>query len=156
MEPKFADLDAFTVMGVSVHSMPDKVDFGAFWEKEYMPHDEAIRAVSTDGAYYGVWLPDHADGIPDYVAGMAVRDDAPVPEGAIARQVPASRYAVFECTMQTIGATYGYVYGTWLPSSPYERMSSGADLEYYPPQGATGASPAVYIPIREKEGGEGE
>ena len=152
MEPKFVDLDAFTVMGVSVHSMPDQVDFGAFWENEYMPHDEAIRALSTDGAYYGVWLPHHEDRIPDYVAGMAVPDDARGPEGVIVRQVPASRYAVFESTMQTIGATYDYIYHTWLPSSPHERMSSGADLEYYPPQGATDVSPAIYIPIRDKQG----
>jgi predicted transcriptional regulator YdeE len=156
MEPKFVDLDAFTVMGVSVHSMPDKVDFGAFWENEYMPHDEAIRALSTDGAYYGVWFPHHGDGIPDYVAGMAVADNAPVPEGAIARQVPGSRYAVFECTMETIGATYSYVYDSWLPASPYEFTPGGADFEYYPPQDATGASPAVYIPVYDKEGGEGE
>jgi predicted transcriptional regulator YdeE len=150
MEPKFVDLDAFTVMGVLIHSMPDKVNFGAFWENEYMPRDQAIRPLSTDGAYYGVWFPHHGDGIPDYVAGMAVPDGAPVPEGAVARQVPASRYAVFECTMETIGATYGYVYDTWLPSSPYEFTPGGADFEYYPPQDATDASPAVYIPIRGK------
>jgi AraC family transcriptional regulator len=149
-EPKFVDLAVFTVMGVLTHSLPDEVDFGAFWEKEYMPHDKAIRALSTDGAYYGVWFPHHGDGIPDYVAGMAVPDDAPVPEGAIARQVPPSRYAVFECTMEAIGSTYGYIYQTWLPSSPYEFTPGGADFEYYPPQGATDASPAVYIPIRAK------
>ena len=149
-EPRFVDLEAFTVMGVLTHSMPDEVDFGAFWEKEYMPHDEAIRALSTDGAYYGVWFPHHGDGIPDYVAGMAVPDDAPVPEGAIARQIPPSRYAVFECTMETIGATYSYIYQTWLPASPYEFTPGGADFEYYPPQGATDGSPAIYIPIRAK------
>jgi AraC family transcriptional regulator len=81
---------------------------------------------------------------------MAVPDDAPVPEGAIARQVPASRYAVFECSMDAIGATYSYIYQTWLPASPYEFTPGGADFEYYPPQGATDASPAVYIPVRAK------
>lgn len=150
MEPRFVDREAFTIMGVQTHSMPDKVDFGAFWEKEFMPHHEAIRALSADSAYYGVWFPHHGDGIPDYVAGMAVPDDAPVPQGVIARQVPASRYAVFECTVPTIGATYSYIYQTWLPSSPYEFTPGGADFEYYPPEGATGVSPAVYVPIRDK------
>ena len=150
MEPKFVDREAFSVMGVQVHSMPDKVDFGTFWENEYMPHDAAIRAFSTDGAYYGVWFPHHGDGVPDYLAGMAVADDVSAPEGAIVRQVPASRYAVFECPTEAIGASYGYVYNTWLPSSPYEFTPGGADFEYYPPQGVENATCAVWIPIREK------
>lgn len=133
--------------------MPDKVDFGAFWENEFMPHHEAICALSSDGAYYGVWLPHHGDGIPDYVAGMAVPGNAPVPVGVIVRQVPASGYAVFECTMQTIGASYDHIYHTWLPSSALEFMPGRADFEYYPPQGATDMSPAIYIPIRDKQGG---
>ncbi|MCU0523022.1 MAG: GyrI-like domain-containing protein, partial [Anaerolineae bacterium] len=115
-----------------------------------MPHDAAIRALSTDGAYYGVWFPHHGDGVPDYLAGMAVPDDAPVLPGVTVRQVPASRYAVFECPMEAIGATYGHVYNTWLPSSPYEFTPGGADFEYYPPQDAEGASCAVWIPIRGK------
>jgi len=154
MEPRFVNLDAFTVMGVMVHSMPDQVDFGAFWEKEYMLRDEAIRALSTDGAYYGVWFPHHGDGIPDYVAGMAVPEGAPAPEGTVAWQVPASRYAVFDCAMDQIGPTYAYVYDTWLPASGYEFTPGGADFEYYPPQDAADASPAVYIPIREKAGAD--
>ena len=65
------------------------------------------------------------------------------------RQVPASRYAVFECTMETIGQTYSYVYNTWLSASPYEFPPGGADFEYYPPEGSEG-TPAIYLPIREK------
>lgn len=150
MEPKYLELGAFTVMGVQVHSMPDQVDFGAFWENAFMPHDDALRALSTDGAYYGVWFPHHDDGIPDYLAGMAVYDDAPVPEALVARQVPASRYAVFECAVEDIGPTYSYVYNEWLPASPFEFQPGHADFEYYPPEGATDASAAVYIPIRDK------
>lgn len=151
MEPKYLELDAFTVMGVQVHSMPDQVAFGALWENEFMPHHDAIRAVSTDGAYYGVWFPHHGDGIPDYLAGMAVPGGTTAPEGLTLREVPASRYAVFECAMDAIGATYRYVYEEWLPSSPFEFPPGGADYEYYPPEGATDVSPAVYIPIREKQ-----
>jgi predicted transcriptional regulator YdeE len=154
MEPKFVDREAFTVLGTQIHSMPDKLDFGSFWENTYMPLDAAIHPLSTDGAYYGVWFPHHADGIPDYLAGMAVPDDAPAPEGTVKRQVPGSRFAVFECTIDEIGATYGYIYGTWLPASPYEFTPGGADFEYYPPEDVTDASPAVWIPIRHKAGHE--
>lgn len=152
MEPKFVKRDTFTVMGVQVHAMPDEIDFRAFWGEEYQPHDDQIRPLSTDGTYYGVWFPHHEeDGVPDYLAGMAVPDDAPVPEGVIVRQVPGSRYAVFECSVEEIGPTYSYVYETWLPGSPYEFPPGGADFEYYPPEDAVDASPAVYIPIQEKE-----
>ncbi len=149
MEPRFVDLNAFTVMGVTVHSTPDKVDFNAVWEKDFMPHHTALLALSTDKAYYGVWFCG-GDGIPNYVAGMRVPDNAPTPEGVIARQVPAARYAVFACAMSEIGKTYQYVYNTWLPASPYEFPPGGADFEYYPPEGEMHESPAVYIPIREK------
>ena len=153
MEPKFEDREAFTVMGVTVHSEPDAVDFGALWQEEFTPHHEAIRGISADDAYYGVWFPPQADGIPDYVAGMAVPDEAPLPVGLIKRRVPASRYAVFECSVETIGATYQRIYETWLPSSSYERTPDGVDLEVYPPEDAVDVSPAVYIPVREKRSG---
>ena len=149
MEPKFVELEAFTVMGILIHEMPDKVNYKAVWEDQFMPHHEAILAQSTDKAYYGVWFPHHDDGIPDYVAGMAVTANAVAPTGINTRQVPASRYAVFECTMETIGQTYGYIYGTWLDASPYEFAPGCADFEYYPPEGSDG-TPAVYIPIREE------
>ena len=42
MEPKYLDLDELTVMGVLIPSMPDEVDFGAFWEKE---SQDAIQAI---------------------------------------------------------------------------------------------------------------
>ena len=151
MEPKYVEREGFHVMGVLIHSMPNNVDFGAFWENEYMPHDEAVRCLSVDGAYYGAWLPHHGDGIPDYIAGMTVPEDAPTPEGVVVRELPTARYAVFECPMEKIGGTYSYIFNTWLPSSPYEFMPGGSDFEYYPPEGATDASPAVYIPIREKQ-----
>ncbi len=150
MEPKFVDLDAFTVMGIMVHAMPDQVDFRAVWEDAFMPHHELIKVLSTDKAYYGVWFPHHGDGIPDYIAGMRVPDGSPAPAGVAARQVPASRYAVFECAMPDIGKTYGYVYNTWLKASPYEFPPGGADFEYYPPEGVTDQPCAVYIPVREK------
>ena len=65
-------------------------------------------------------------------------------------QVHAARYAVFECTMDTIGSTYSHIYETWLPASSYEFADGCADFEYYPPQDATDASTAVWIPIRER------
>lgn len=150
MEPRYVDLGTFRVMGVQVHAMPDEVDFGAFWEEQFMPHLDELRALSGDQACYGVWFPHRGDGIPDYLAGMAVPEGTRPLEGLVARPVPASRYAVFDCSMEEIGRTYGYVYNTWLPESDYEFPEGCADFEYYPPEGDEDASPAIYIPIRLK------
>ncbi len=150
MEPRFVDREAFTVMGVMIHSAPDKVDFGAFWEKEFMPHHKVLRALSLDGCYYGVWFADEGDDIPFYLAGMAVPDDAAVPKGLLIRRLLAEHYAVFDCTMEAIGATYAYAYNTWMPASPYEMPQGTSDFEFYPPEGVADVSPAIYIPIRHK------
>jgi predicted transcriptional regulator YdeE len=121
MEPKIVDRGAFTVMGVLAHGAPDKMDFNDVWANRFMPHNDQVVPFSTDKAYYGLWFAsDEKDGAPDYVAGMAVENVSSVPEGLVLRQVPAARYAMFECTMKTIGETYGYAYQRWLPASPYE------------------------------------
>ena len=46
----------------------------------------------------------------DYLAGMAVEGVVDVPEGLTLREVPASRYAVFECTVKTISDTYDWIF----------------------------------------------
>ncbi|MEW6755957.1 MAG: GyrI-like domain-containing protein [Candidatus Latescibacterota bacterium] len=152
MEPRFVDRPAFSVMGVVAHGTPDRIDFHALWENGYMPHDALVKPLSLDHAYYGAWLASGEDGVPDYLAGMAVADDAVPPAGLSVRRVPAARYAVFECTLKTIGQTYGHVYQDWLPRSRYEYADGCSDFEYYPPDMKDGAPTFVYVPVRERRG----
>lgn len=73
------------------------------------------------------------------------------PPGATRREIPAARYAVFNCLVRTIGETYGYVYNQWLLAGPYEFDEGKADFEYYPPGSTGNESPAaIYIPVRRK------
>ena len=72
---------------------------------------------------------------------MAVTGVQTAPEGLTLRQVPASRYAVFECTVKTISATYDWIFGQWLKTAPYPRPGEGsskADFERYPPNTDSG------------------
>jgi AraC family transcriptional regulator len=148
MEPRMVSRGAFNVMGVLVHSVPEKVDFNAVWSQQYMPRDAEVKPLSTDNAYYGLWRSSADPNVPDYIAGMAVGDGAEAPAGLVIHRQPATQYAVFECAMKTMGATYGFIYGQWFPASPYEFNPGCGDFEFYPP-GATDESPAfIYIPVR--------
>lgn len=87
---------------------------------------------------------------------IAVSSDVDVPAGATAYTVPAMTWAVFPCTLETIGKTEAQAISKWLPKSKYRplnrgyitgRMKSGApDIEYY---GADGGV-EVWIAVEEK------
>ena len=82
---------------------------------------------------------------------MAVPGTATAPEGVEAHEVPAALYAVFECSFQEIGSTYGHIWGEWLQSSPYEQDTPKLGFDYFPPGTADGASPmAIWFPVIEK------
>lgn len=94
MEPRIVYREAFNVLGLQERFTPNSEDHEGIWER-FMAHHERIKALSADGG----------EAI-DYLAGMAVADVVEVPDGLTLREIPASRYAVFECTVQTIDDTY--------------------------------------------------
>ena len=77
-------------------------------------------------------------------------------EGLDVYTVPAATWAVFSCTVETIGKTEAMAITKWLPKSDYKplnagyltgRMKSGApDIEYY----GEGNSVEVWVAVREK------
>jgi predicted transcriptional regulator YdeE len=151
MEPKIVRRERLTVMGVIGHFGSAAENFGPLWEEEYMSFHEQIEPLSAGKGHYGVYLgADHAKPI-DYLAGMAVQDAAGAPEGVEVREVPAALYAVFECSFQAIGLTYGHIWGEWLQSSAYEQDTSKLGFDYYPPGTTTdGNSPMeVWVPVKE-------
>lgn len=87
---------------------------------------------------------------------IAVSSDCDVPEGLVEYTVPAFVWAVFPCTLETIGKTEAMAISKWLPKSNYRplnkgyitgRMKSGApDIEYYGKDGLV----EVWIAVQEK------
>jgi predicted transcriptional regulator YdeE len=56
--------------------------------------------------------------------------------------------AVFECRMETIGATWRHVHDLWLPASPYRHHCAVAGFERYPPGAGEGGAPiTIHVPI---------
>ena len=68
----------------------------------------------------------------------------------IASGISSGGYAVFTCTLPTIGATYEHIYGTWLPASGY-RHADGPEFELYRDEEFDPEDPDsvmhIYIPI---------
>jgi AraC family transcriptional regulator len=153
MEPKITNREAFAILGLQERFSHGKEDFEGIW-KRFMAYHDQIRALSIDGAYYGANFVVKEGQQMDYLAGMAVTEVQDVPEGLTLREVPASRYAVFECTVETISDTYDWIFDKWLPTAPHGRPSRGspkAAFERYPP-GTDSGDTAVLIHIALEEG----
>lgn len=151
MEPRIVEKEAFWVMGVGVRGNPMQLDYGDIWGRQFGPFAPALMGLSTDGACYGVYFGTGEQGIVDMIAGVAVAADAPVVEGLVKRELPASTYAVFECRMAEIGQTWGYIEGQWKPASEYEGNPEGGCFELFTTGDNSPNAPVViYTAVRKK------
>ena len=153
MEPKFIDKDPIRLVGVIAFGKPETITplLNDIWMNQFMKYDDQLKPYSVDKAYYGAWIGE-PDGNATYVAGMAVENLPEIPQGLGERVLPAATYAVFDCTVGSIGDAYGEIYGTWLPASAYEYDPAASDFEFYPPDTQNSGSPTqVFIPVREKK-----
>jgi len=131
-EPQFVDREAFWVLGIGERIEPMSADYNALWQR-YEARVAEAHATSGDAGCYGVYFPCEEAGRVDFIAGAAVTSEAPVAEGLVKREVPAAHYAVFECRVSSIGATWGRIFGAWLPASGYQADHSAPSFEYFPP-----------------------
>lgn len=145
MEPSIICKEAITLLGLQERFTPDNEDHEGIW-KRFMEYHDQIQVLSTDGAYYGANFAADEGRATDYLAAMAVENVDDVPQGLTLRELPASRYAVFECTVATISDTYDWIFGQWLNTNPYPRpaeTSPKADFERYPPATDSGDTPVL-------------
>lgn len=144
MEPRIADKEAFSVMGVGVRGNPMQLDYQDIWGRQFARVAPALEALSTEPGYHGVYFGTDGEGTVDVIAGAAVAADAQPVEGAIKRRVPASTYAVFECTLATVGQTRGYIEGQWKHEAGYEGNPGCGCVEHFAP-GCQGPDAPVVI-----------
>lgn len=149
MEPKIVSRPAFTVAGMALRSTGQEGEFGQLWQR-FMPRMHEIQQVVDPATSYGVMYNyDEATGRFDYLAGFEVASGAALPEGMTSADIPAQTYAIFTCTLPTIGQAYQHIYGTWLPQSGYQHAPSpefelyGADFNPNDPA----SEMQIYIPI---------
>jgi AraC family transcriptional regulator len=155
VEPEIREIASFVVVGIRERFGPEsKHHIPELWDR-FLPLIGNIPHVSTTGSY-GVCLNSDTDeGSFDYIAGNAVECVDTLPEGLIAETIPRQTYAVFKHRMKThslheeLQPTTAWIWGTWLPASPYE-YAPGPDFEAYPAgfEPAPGNSIEICIPIQ--------
>ena len=150
MEPKIVSRAAFAVAGMKYHGKNENNEIPQLW-REFGPRMCAINNVVDPHMSYGVC--DNFDEISqefDYVAAMEVDSIADIPEGMVSWDMPERKYAVFTCTLPTLGEMYRYAYGTWLPQSGHRR-ADGPEFELYDER-FNPEDPAsemeIYVPIQ--------
>ena len=136
------------VLGIAARINPTEADYGDLWGRRFGPREPEIAALAVEPGYYGVYYGTGQPGIVDFIAGMVVGDVADVPEGLTLRPLPGGAYAAFSCTLSGIGATWGQIYGQWLPASGYAEDESRPAFEYFAPNASGPDAPVViYVPI---------
>jgi len=149
MTPRLTTCGTFSVLGVA--SRIDRGSespelFGGIW-KTFESRRQEIECVATQKVYLGVSFPTDEERVTEYLAGMRVAPDTPAPQGLEVRQVPGGEYAVFECPLDAIGATYRYVFTAWLPNAAVLFDAGRAPFEEYPEK--TPEQPVrLHIPVQ--------
>ena len=151
MTPRLTTCDGFHVMGVASRISRGSESselFGRIW-RVFESRRQEVASLATRSVYLGVSFPTDDERVTDYVAGMRVAPETPVPEGLEVRRVPGGEYAVFECSLDAIGATYQHVFTVWLHSATVQFDPGRASFEEYP-EDTTEQPVRLHIPIRQR------
>ena len=147
MEPKIVEKPAFSVVGRRYQGKNENNEIAQMWG-EFIPRIKEIQNIVDDS--FGLCKPADENGVFEYLAGMEVSSTEDIPDGMESWEVTAGKYAVFPCTLKTIGETYKYAFETWLPGSDYEYMQ-GIDFEFYDEDFDADVEDStlyIYIPIK--------
>ena len=146
MEPEIVTKPAFTAVGLMYYGKNQNNEIPEVWGK-LNPRMGEIE--HKTGVAYGVCGELEEDGRFHYLAGFEVTEATNLPDGMERWDVPEQKYAVFPCSLETIGQTYQYVFDTWFSQSGYKK-GDGPDFEFYSKNFFPGVNDemAIYIPIK--------
>ena len=152
MNPEIEHRRAFTVLGIQskVKQGSETSElFAGVWER-FEAGSEVIESLSLSKKYYGVNFPTDLEDISEYLAGMMVSDDSPIPNGLVKRNVLGGDYAVFECPVDSIGFCYQNVFTKWLPAASVTFNPKNPVFEEYPEKDST-LLVRIHIPVTKNE-----
>jgi len=154
MTPRMTTCGTFAILGVACRIRRGSESpelFGRIW-KTFESRRREIESAATQRVYFGVSFPTDEEGVTEYLAGMTVAAGMPPPDGLEVRTVSGGEYAVFECPLDAIGATYQHVFAVWLPNAAVQIDAGRASFEQYPEK--TPEQPVqLYIPVRQQPAG---
>lgn len=156
MQPQIVTKPAFTVVGLPftgfITSAPyedgkENNEIGVVWG-EFNRRAPEIQNIC--GPTYGLCFGMPNEREPWYIAGVEVSRAEEIPAGMMSMSVPAQKYAVFPCTLGTLGATYRHITEEWQSQTGYEHAEA-PDFELYDaefdPNTPQNGKLAVYWPI---------
>ena len=158
MEPRIVTKPAFTVVGLPftgfVSAPPyeggvENNEIGVVWDQFNARCGEIKHFCGpVVGLCFG--MPNEEE--PWYIAGAGVSEVEALPEGMMSVTVPAQKYAVFPCTVGTIGATYRTITEEWQPRTGHEHAEA-PDFELYDEEPDPNEPPqdmklSIYWPIK--------
>ena len=149
MEYKIVTKPAFTVVGLRYRGKNEHDEIKQMWG-QFGPRIQEIQHRNPDPATYGVMYGyDEATGEFDYVAALHVDSASDLPERMVSIEISEAQYAVFTCTLPTLGPTYQAIH-QWLEQSEYAHAGT-PEFEYYgedfDPENLDSLM-SVYIPVK--------
>lgn len=164
MEPKLVTREELLLVGLELHGLeildsPNRDSdaqsqrISEMWGRFNARRGE-IAHLSEEAASLGVCIPTGGGVGLSYMAAVPVTAVAQVPEGMVARTLPAGRYAVFthKGAVEKMSDTFAYIYGTWMPGQKELEPRHAPDFEYYDlrfdPEHPETSEVDIYIPIK--------
>lgn len=131
MEPKIVERPAFTIVGMRYYGKNQNKEIPKMWE-EVIPRFGEIPQTGPRISYGYCSMEVAADGSFEYIAGLETAETPVVPEGMLARLVPAQKYAVFvhRGELKGLPQTWKNIQEVWMPAAGLER-ANGPDFEAY-------------------------
>jgi nitroreductase/predicted transcriptional regulator YdeE len=150
LKPRFVEKERFTVAGVAVAGQLGEFNYAEIWEKRYMAIDALLQPYRKNEGYCGITF-NEGDHLV-YLAGVAVEEVRDLPQGVEMREIPAAKYAVFDCVFNSLAEMMQEIYGQWFHACGLQPDNDAFSFEYYPPYSGEGEMQVeMYIPIKPKE-----
>jgi AraC family transcriptional regulator len=156
MEPKFKQLDEMVVVGLQTLNTCSHNVIPRLWQR-FLKREKEVQHVRVEnvglGVSFGIEKKEKGSEF-FHIVGHIVSSIEDIPEGMTYRKIPAHEYAVFthRGPLSTLGKTYDFIYGKWMPESEYEYDDSN-EIEWYDerfdPEGEDSEF-EIYVPIRKK------
>jgi len=156
MELELKKIAPFKVVGLLYQGKNEHQEIHSMWNEFNRRGNELCPAETKE--VYGVcrMIPGSTDGSFEYVAGVRREDLSHMPAGTVIREVPACTVAVFRHigAVETLHDTYQKIYSELLPSSSYQPLEPGFDMEVYNEEFTFFAPDSVmyiHVPVKPKE-----
>ena len=153
-EIKVAPVPAARVMGLKIRTSLAAApqDCPKLWHEDFAPRMKEVKGFN--GTAYGVSaMVDCEAMIFDYWAAVSAAQNAALPSGMEALDLPAGSYA--QCRVESladIGAAYHFIYGSWLEGQKgWELDFTAPCYEFYPADSMETGVFYIYVKVNEKK-----